>query len=164
MINKPFFKETKAYFENLCSSTSKIKTFVPNSERALINALKEATEESYPFLVLTEYEGKISGNNQRTLGPRKLTFMILFNGPVDDPEAQQDLKDLAESYGLNVLAKIDLDCITVESDHWLKSAFLKDNTTYSDVEFAEYKNLFGMEFNIELNLKNALKYDIDFWK
>lgn len=162
--NKPYFDEIENYFQQeIAGKTSHIKTFVPNSDRAFVNFLAVATEDDFPMLMITDYGGSLAGNEQRTIGKRTLTFVVLLAPMVDDENQQREAKNKAEYIGINIFSKLDLDEKTSDI-YWLKDAFSKQNTSFNDVEISEQRFLVGMEFHIEFNFPNPLKFNKDFWK
>lgn len=161
MANKSYFLEIENYLENLVNQTDHIKTFVPLSDRDIDNKMSGNTVG--PFFVLISYKGALNENKQRTIGRRNLTFAILLKAPHDNALVQRQKIDEAEWIGLNVLSKIDLDSQLGTPD-WMKHAFIKETVHYEETQYEQFSGLFGQEFSLDLNIKNPLKYESNFWK
>lgn len=159
--NKAYFLEIEQYCESMCAQTSNIGTFVPLSDRDVQN--KVNGNNPGPYFILIAYRGGLNENRQRTLSKKTLTFAILLKAPHDDANKQREAINRAEWIGLNIMAKIDLDSINGTPD-WMKNAFLKDSVVYDEMQYENFPGLFGMEFSVDLNVKNTLKYNTEFWK
>lgn len=159
--NKPYFLEIEQYCETMCSQTSNIETFVPLSNRDVEN--KVTGTSPGPFFILIAYRGALNENRQRTLSKKTLTFSILLSAPHDNATKQREAIDKAEWIGLNIIAKMDLDSIN-GTPEWMKNAFIKESVVYDEMQYENFSGLFGMEFSVDLNVKNTLKYNIEFWK
>lgn len=161
MENRAYFLEIEKYCEDMCAQTSNIKTFVPLSDRDIDN--KVTGSSPGPFFILTGYRGKLNENRQRTLNKKTLTFAILIRAAHDHALLQRQQIDRAEWIGLNIISKIDLDS-SLGNPEWLKNAFIKESVVYEEMQYENFSGLFGMEFSIDLNIKNTLKFNTEFWK
>lgn len=158
------FAQISTYFAYLVSVTPHIKNFVGTSERELLSMLNKTNRKDDPFLVLFGYEGKLDGNNQRTIGTRTVSFSILFRVTDADNFADQYEKiNRAEDLGLQVLARINQDSQPKGGVDWLKGAFRKDSVRFSEVSYQTANGLFGCEFHFDLEAANPLIADSDFW-
>lgn len=158
------FKQINDYFAYLVSKAPAIKNFVSVSDRELQSRLSKTTKEDDPFLVLFGYEGKLDGNNQRTIGTRTVSFAILFR--VSDPNdyaGQYDKINQAEEIGLQVLSRINQDSHPKSNVSWLHNAFQKDSVKFSEVTYETANGLFGCEFHFDIEVKNPLIADSLFW-
>lgn len=158
------FKKVNDYFSYLVSQAPAIKKFISVSERELQSVLSKTTKQDDPFLVLFGYEGTLDGNNQRTIGTRTVSFAILFR--VTDPNnfADQYSKiNQAEEIGLQVLSRINQDSHPSAGINWLMNSFKKDSVKFSEVTYETANGLFGCEFHFDLEVKNPLTADSDFW-
>lgn len=162
MNNKSYFKPLEDYFDTLSNSSKFIGNFVPMSEGAMDDVLAK-NSVTFPLLCLVDYEGKLNQNKQRTIATRTVTFAILFRCNTDDRDGQRQRVNDAESIGLNILAKIEHDACTGHVD-WLKNAFRKESVHFTRLEYLEYENLHGVEFSFDLEIKNPLHYNADFWE
>lgn len=161
---KAQFKQINDYFAALVSATNKINKFISVSDRQLQSILSSTTKVDDPFLVLFGYEGKLSGNDQRTIGTRTVSFSILYR--VSDPNDFSDQYkkiNLAEEIGLQVLARINQDSHPSSSVKWLHSAFQKDSVHFQEVFYQSGNGLFGCEFHFDLEVKNPLTVKSGFW-
>lgn len=161
MDNKSYFKTIEDYFESLSNSSSHIGSFVPMSIGSMDDVLGKRTTQ-FPLLTLVDYEGKLNENRQRTIATRTVTFAILFSCKTDDKPLQRQRVHEAEAIGLQILAKIDHDSFCGGMD-WLNKAFQKESVEFTRLEYLEYDNLHGVEFSFDLNIKNPLHFDADFW-
>lgn len=158
------FKQINDYFAYLVSQAPAIKTFVSVSESELLHVLNRTTKADDPLLVLFGYEGKLDGNNQRTIGTRTVSFSILYRvtNPNDFAD-QYDKINEAEGIGLQVLSRINQDSHPSSSVRWLHGAFQKDSVKFSEVTYETANGLFGCEFHFDLEVKNPLIADSAFW-
>lgn len=163
MINQTYFSQIELYFEELVQNTEYIKAFIPLSERALSNHLESTSRLQDPMLFLMSYEGKLDGNNQRTVGYRTVNFAVMFRCDSDDAMAQRKAINDSEHVILNVLSRIDLDS-KEQIIPWLKNAFVKNSVKLEDADFEYFPGLYGMYCSFDLEVKNSLKYDNSFWK
>lgn len=161
MNNKSYFKPIEDYFEELSNSSKYIGDFVPMSDGAMDDVLAKH-DVAFPLLSLVDYEGKLNPNKQRTIATRTVTFAILFRCNTDDKQLQRQRVNDAESIGLNILAKIEHDACTGNVE-WLKNAFKKETVHFTRLEYIDYENLHGAEFLFDLEIKNPLHYNADFW-
>ena len=160
MNNKAYFKETEDYFEGLTNQSQFLGDFVPMSEGELDNVI--ANKPQYPLLCLIDYEGKLNENKQRTIATRTITFAVLFSCETENKAEQRQRVNDAESIGLNILAKIEHDACT-GAVGWLKNAFKKESVNFVKGEYLHYNNLHGAELSFDLDIKNPMHYDADFW-
>lgn len=161
MINKSYYKPLEDYFDTIAYSSKFIGDFVPMSEGAMDDVLAKSTVK-FPLLCLVDYEGKLNQNKQRTIATRTVTFAVLFSCNTDDKEVQRQRVHDAESVGLNVLAKIEYDACTGAVD-FLINAFKKESVHFTPTQYIAYENLHGVEFSFDLDIKNPLHYNKDFW-
>jgi len=160
MNNKAYFKPIEDYFENLTKQSSHLGSFVPMSDGAMDDVL--SNDPVYPLVCLIDYEGKLNENDQRTIAARTLRFAILYKvDTADKPQQRQRVND-AEHIGLNILAKIERDSCSGDVS-WLKKAFKKETVHFIRAEYEYYAGLQGAEFAFDLNIKNPLHYDSEFW-
>lgn len=158
------FKQVNDYFAYLVSQAPAIHKFISVSQRELQSILSKTTKADDPFLVLFGYEGKLDGNNQRTTGTRTISFSILFR--VSDPNdyaGQYDKINQAEEIGLQVLSRINQDSHPKSGIDWLTNAFKKDSVKFSEIFYETAAGLFGCEFQFDIDVKNPLIADSDFW-
>lgn len=158
------FKQINDYFAYLVSQAPAIKIFVSVSENELLHTLSKSTKTEVPLLVLFGYEGKLDGNQQRTVGTRTVSFAILFR--VTDPNDYSDQYDKinqAENVGLQVLSRINQDSHPTSDVDWLHGSFQKNSVKFSEVTYDTANGLFGCEFHFDLEMKNPLTADNDFW-
>lgn len=160
MNNKSYFQPIEDYFEQITKSTTKIGNFVPMSDGALDDIL--SNKPIFPLLCLVDYEGKLNQNKQRTIATRTVTFSILFRCPTDKKTDQREKVNEAEMIGLNILSKIEFDSCS-GNNSWLKNAFKKESVHFSKIEYMSYNDLHGAEFSFDLDIKNPLNYDNEFW-
>lgn len=157
------FKKINDYFAGLVDATDKVKKFISVSERELMTALNKTTKTDDPFLVLFGYEGKLNGNNQRTIGVRTVSFSILFRvADANDFADQYEKINQAEEIGLQFLSRINYDSRSGEVD-WLFNAFRKESVSFSEVSYQTASGLFGCEFHFDIEVKNPLIADNNFW-
>lgn len=161
MNNKSYFKPLEDYFEHLSESSKHIGSFITMSEGALDDVI--ANKPIYPFLALVDYEGKLNASDQRTITTRTVTFAILFECKTGDNTEQRLRVNDAEGIGLQILAKIEHDACT-NNVTWLHKSFKKESVHFTKLEYLGYENLHGMEFSFDLNIKNPLIYDEEFWQ
>lgn len=157
-----YFKKISQYFESLVAATPKVSKFISVSQKELHQVL--STSEPGPFLVLFGFEGKLDGNNQRTIGTRTISFCIVFK--VADPNNYKDQYDKvneAEEIGLQFLARINQDAHATSTLEWLRGAFKKDSVKFSEITLKTGHGLFGCEFHFDLELTNPLIADSNFW-
>lgn len=158
------FKKINDYFKHLVDNTNHIAKFISVSKRELQNVLAKPTKEDDPFLILFGYDGKLDGNNQRTIGTRTISFAIVFRvKDANDYESQYGKINDAEEIGLQVLSRINQDSHFGSSESWLHNAFKKDTVKFSEVTYQTPNGLFGCEFHFDLDVKNPLIADSDFW-
>lgn len=158
------FTKINDYLAALVAATDHIKKYISVSEKELLSVLSKTKKEDDPFMVFFGYEGKLMGNNQRTIGTRTVSFSILYR--VSDPNdyaGQYTKINLAEHIGLQVLSRINQDSHPSSDQAWLHNAFQKDSVKFSEVAYQTANGLFGCEFHFDLEVKNPLTADPDFW-
>lgn len=163
-MNQSYFKKLNDYFKYLVSQAPDIKNFISVSPRELQTVLSQTTKSDDPFLVFFGYEGKLDGNNQRTIGTRTVSFAILFR--ITDPNSFSDQYqkiDQAEDIGMQVLSRILQDSHPSSGIDWLRNAFQKDSVRFSEVTYETANGLFGCEFHFDLEIKNPLTAESGFW-
>lgn len=159
-----YFKLVDNYFKHLVNSTEHIKTYVSISERELLNTLSRTTLKDDPILVFFSYVGKLDGNKQRTIGPRTISFSILYrSNNTNDFEKHIEMIDQAEYLGLQVIARMQQDSHPMSDVEWLKNAFDKKSVNYTEVTYKTPHTLFGIEFTLDLILPTPLIVEKDFW-
>lgn len=164
MSQDALFKKVNDYLKYLVENTNHIKKFIGVSERELQAVLNKTKKEDDPFLVFFGYKAKLKGNNQRTIGTRTISFAVLYR--VTDPNnyADQDEKiNTAEYIGTQVLSRINIDSHPSSDVTWLHGTFQKDSVEFEKVTYQTANGLFGCEFHFDLEVKNPLIADSDFW-
>jgi hypothetical protein len=147
------YKKVDEYLENLATKHVDINDYVGTSTTELNSKLGSVDGLQSPFLCFFNYQGKLSGNQQRTFNERTLSFSICFTGiDSEDFEAQKDAIDTAEIIGLEVLSRINVESKKQEIG-WLYNNFEKDSAYYTEIELDQAEGVFGMEFHF--NLKNT---------
>lgn len=69
----------------------------------------------------------------------------------------------AENLGLQVLSRINQDSHPSSDVDWLRGSFQKNSVKFSEVTYDTANGLFGCEFHFDLEMKNPLTADNDFW-
>lgn len=157
------FKKINDYFADLVSKQTAVKKFISVSERELLATLNQTTKADDPILVLFGYEGKLNGNNQRTIGVRTISFSILFRVADANNYADQYTKiNQAEEIGLQFLSRINYDSKSGELA-WLFNAFRKESVNFSEIQYQTANGLFGCEFHFDIEINNPLIADGNFW-
>lgn len=158
------FEKVRSYLSGLVDKTDHIKKFISVSERELQSVLSKTTKVDDPFMVFFGYEGKLTGNNQRTIGTRTISFSVLYRviNP-NDFAGQYEKINQAENIGLQVLSRINRDSHPSSEETWLHNAFQKDSVKFSEVFYETAHGLFGCEFHFDLEVQNPLTADSDFW-
>lgn len=163
-MNQSLFAQINDYLAYLVASTPHIQTFVSVSDRELLNTLNKTTKANDPLLVFFGYEGKLDGNNQRTIGVRTVSFSILYRVTDANNYADQYAKiNQAENIGLQVLSRILQDSHPNSAVSWLRNSFVKSSVRFSEVTYETANGLFGCEFHFDIEVSNLLKADSDFW-
>lgn len=157
------YKKVTDYLEYLANNHVDINGFVCDSPGAINDILSTVAGLPSPFLCFSNYEGKLTGNQQRTFNERTINFVIgLTNIPADDFESQKVAKNQAEEIGLEVLSRIHVDS-KKNTNTWLYNNFNKDSVEYSEVELEFIDGCFGMEFQFELKTIEPLVVDPTKW-
>lgn len=155
------YKKVDQYFEELATKHVDIKDYCGTSVFELGEKL-DSSQTLSPILVFFNYEGKLSGNQQRTFNNRSLSFSILFIGiKPDDVPAQLEAKNNAEIIGLEVLSRINVQS-KMENIGWLYNNFDKDSVTYVEVD-TDLEGVHGMEFFFNLKTIEPLIVTPDKW-
>ncbi|MFW0737576.1 hypothetical protein [Flavobacterium sp. T12S277] len=156
------YKKVDEYFEELATKNIDIKDYCGTSVFALGEKLDSSQDIQSPILVFFNYEGKLSGNQQRTFNSRSLSFSILFIGiKSDDVPSQLAAKNDAEIIGLEVLSRINVQS-KMENIGWLYNNFDKDSVIYSEVD-TDLEGVHGMEFFFNLKTIEPLIVNPDKW-
>lgn len=154
------YRKLKDYMAGLVEQSTFLNDFVGYSQRELAGRDGSVDGLQSPYLALYGYELGLSGNEQNTMGVRKLNFAIMFNN-VDpqDYESGYNTVDLAESLCLKVLARIRLD--SSDPGHFLYNSFLKESIVIRPVELS--MNSCGAEVYLELKNPQPLLVDAADW-
>ncbi|UOX35323.1 hypothetical protein LXD69_07330 [Flavobacterium sediminilitoris] len=151
------------YFKSLANKHLDINDYIGTSTTELDSRMSSVDGIASPFLCLFNYQGKLSGNMQRTFNDRTLSFSICFTGiEAEDFPAQKAAINAAEVIGLEILSRIN-----VESKNpaigWLYDNFQKDTVHYSEIELDKAEGFFGMEFHFDLKNSEPLVVTPDKW-
>ena len=147
------YNELKEYLAHLATQHHGITSFVGWSRLELHNELGKLRGEKFPMLCLFEYEGKLTGNEQRTFNSRTVGFSIFSGGiSTNDFAAQYSAISQAETYGLELLARINYDSNRLNSTHWLYKNFNKNTVRFEQLRASEQAMAYGMEFFFDLKV------------
>lgn len=157
------YKKVDDYFKSLAEKHVDINDYVGDSTTEIDNKLDSVDGLQSPFLSFYSYEGKLSGNQQRTFNDRTLSFAICFTGiDAQNFEDQRKAKDDAELIGLEVLSRINVDSKNPLSG-WLYNNFEKNTVFYTEIELDKSEGIFGMEFHFDLKVLEPLVVTPDKW-
>ena len=159
MENKALFNKIDEYFKDIVSKTDNIKGYISISQEELQKKLTQKIEN--PIMVFSGYEGKLDGNNQRTIGNRTIQFVILFKCHPNNTQEQINAINAAENIGLNIISRIKYDA--TKSSNWLYKSFDQSSVHFNEFYFQNAVGLFGCQFSFELENKNSLSIDKSFW-
>lgn len=155
------YKKVDEYFKELATKNVDIRDYCGTSVFELAEKLDSSQSQS-PILVFFTYEGKLSGNQQRTFNNRLLSFSILFTGiKSDDVPAQLEAKNNGEIIGLEVLSRINVQS-KMPGIGWLYNNFDKDSVLYSEVD-TDLEGVHGMEFFFNLKTIEPLIVNPEKW-
>ena len=158
------YQELKDYLEALAKAHHGIKKFVGFSKQELHNELGKIRGEKFPMLCLFSYEGKLSGNEQRTFNARTIGFSVFKGGiAANDYTAQYAAISEAEQFGLEVLARINYDSKRFTSDHWLYQNFEKSTVRFEELRAFEAGGAYGMEFFFDIKVKQPFAVQAADW-
>lgn len=164
-MQKAYYKKVQDYLKDLVNDTDEIVGFVGSSEGELMTKLQSVTDPDKPYLVFFGYQGELNGQQQRTFGPRTISFSIVYKVTDQNDYATQYKRiDDAEAVGMEVMARIHYDATPEGGIDWLYNTFMKDSCKFNEVVYKNPIGLFGHEFHFDLNFKNPLTPDPAFWK
>lgn len=144
------YKKVDEYFELLAQKHVEINDYIGTSQTELSSKLTSFDGVASPFFVFFNYQGKLTGNQQRTFNTRTLSFSICYIvKDLEDFVAQKEAIDNAEIIGLEVLSRINYDS-KLQNIGWLYNNFEKDSVNYNEIELEKPDGIFGMEFHFDL--------------
>lgn len=157
------YTKVDIYFRELSEKNVDIKDYCGTSVFELAEKITSTDGIISPILVLFNYEGKLSGNAQRTFNNRSLSFSILFSGiSTEDFLAVKKAKTDAELIGLEVLSRINVQS-KMPDIGWLYNNFDKDSVTYDEIDPETANDLVGMEFHFDLKTIEQLNVTPEKW-
>lgn len=157
------YKKVDEYFSSLAAKHVDVKDYIGTSTTELDSKLASVDGLQSPFFCFFNYQGKLSGNQQRTFNDRTLSFSICFTGiDAEDFPAQKQAIDDAEIIGLEILSRINIES-KKEAIGWLYNNFQKDTAHYSEIELEGSEGVFGMEFHFDLKNTEPLVVSPDKW-
>ena len=157
------YKKVDDYLKSLAEKHVDIKDYVGDSTTELDDKVNTTDGLQSPFMSFYGYEGKLSGNQQRTFNERSLSFAICYSGiSSGDFEAQRIAKRDAEIIGLEVLSRINVESKS-PAIGWLYDNFVKESVQYIELEQELSEGLFGMEFHFNLKSLEPLVVTPDKW-
>jgi len=144
------YKKVDEYFKGLAIKHIDIKDYCGTSPLELAEKMASVDGILSPILVLFNYAGKLSGNQQRTFNNRSLSFSILYSGiGADDTVGQLTAKNDAEIIGLEVLSRIHVQS-KMQDIGWLYNNFEKESVVYEEVNAETAEGFCGFEFHFDL--------------
>lgn len=151
------------YFKYLSKNHADINSFVGYSSLEFQTEIKKVKGLEDYILVLYNYEGKLDGNNQRTISQRSISFAILKQvKKVHDFVGQYKAIAECEVIGLEVLSRINYDS-KLDDVKWLYNNFVKESVNFKEVGLKTENGLFGMEFYFDIKTPEPLTILAEKW-
>lgn len=151
------------YFQDLSVKHVDIKDYCGTSVNELVNKIGQHSGIQSPILILFNIQNKLSGNQQRTLNNRTISFTVAFVVPdADDYVAQKKAIDDSEAIGLEILGRINIDSKGKKVD-WLYNNFDPNTVHFMEFESETTEGLFGCEFHFDLKNPEPLLVDPAKW-
>lgn len=156
------YEKLKKYMKLRCDSCSLVDYFLGYDEQELTHYISSVGIHEKTIVVMLEYKGALSGNNQRTLSGREVRFAVLRKG---GGGFEKDTSQVAicENVGFVLLSRILYDSRFPESE-WLYDNFDQDTVEFMDIRSLTVSNLIGMEFGFELKTPQPLNLNPDDWE
>ena len=165
MIGRPVtYIAILEYFRMLADNHSQIQSFIGYSPLALQSKISSMKGLETPTLVLYDYEGRLDGNNQRTIAQRTISFALVESVKHgDDFDGQYESISVCEGIGLSVLSRINFE--SKKSDlKWLYNNFVKDSVRFNEIKLKGKDGMFGMQFSFDLRISEPLVINPCDWK
>lgn len=157
------YKKIDEYFQDVAVKNVDILDYCGTSINELANKIGSHNGILSPILILFNIQNKLSGNQQRTLNNRTISFTIAFAGvDPNDYVAQVKAVDDAETIGLQVLSRINIDSKGKKVD-WLYNNFDPNTVHFMEFEAETAEGLFGCEFHFDLKNPEPLLVDPEKW-
>jgi hypothetical protein len=151
------------YFQDIANKHIAIQDYCGTSVNELANKIGSHEGLKSPLLILFNIQSKLTGNQQRTMNNRTISFTVAFAGvDPNDYQAQKRAIDDAEYIGLQVIARINIDSKGKKVD-WLYNNFDPSTVHFNELEADTVEGLFGMEFHFDLKNSEPLLVDPDKW-
>lgn len=156
------YKKVNDYLADLANKHTDINDFVGTSPVELANKA-DTVNGLRTTLVFYDYNGKLSGNEQRTFNNRRIGFSVIIPGVKADDFAAQDLAiDTCEAIGLEVMSRINVQS-KMQDIGWLYNNFLKESVTMETIRAEDGVAFWGMDFSFELKTLEPLVVNPDKW-
>jgi hypothetical protein len=157
------YKKVDEYFNDIAVKNVDIKDYCGTSVNELANKIGQHNGILYTILILFNIQNKFTGNQLRTLNNRTISFTIAFAGvDANDYPAQVKAVDDAETIGLQVLSRINIDSKGKKVD-WLYNNFDPNTVHFMEFEAETVEGLFGCEFHFDLKNPEPLLVDPAKW-
>jgi len=157
------YKKIDEYFKDIAVKNLDIQDYCGTSLNELADKIGQHSGMLSPILILFNIQNKLTGNQQRTLNNRTISFTVAFAGvdPNDYP-AQVKAVDDAETIGLQILSRINIDSKGKKVE-WLYNNFDPNTVHFMEFEAETAEGLFGCEFHFDLKNPEPLLVDPAKW-